>query len=163
MCGDFPPSSKQVDLRLDAAQACAIALPARTEPVKKTLSMSMWFEMSSPVGTVPLMKLATPGGLRRTRRDRPGGVRRVRGRGGWGMRRSRPRCTAMAPAITKAKLGSQAPARFKNPMTLSASVMPDTPSPRANTTPARKTVARALMGRPRGGGGRRLRWQTPWP
>src|SRR5947207_6375073 len=63
MLGDLPPSSRVTFLRLDLAAAWRMDRPVMVEPVKATLSMSMWAAMAAPqVLPKPERTLITPGG-----------------------------------------------------------------------------------------------------
>lgn len=63
MLGDLPPSSKVTFFRLDEAAAFIMVRPTTVEPVKATLSMSMWEEMAAPATLPkPEIRLKTPGG-----------------------------------------------------------------------------------------------------
>src|ERR1700753_3560374 len=78
MLGDLPPSSRVTFFRLDDAAAFMMVGPMTGEPVKATLSMSMWEEMAAPATLPkPEIRLKTPAGkpasltrLAKTRADR---------------------------------------------------------------------------------------------
>ena len=61
-CGDLPPSSSQVRLRLLAAAQPAICRPTAVEPVKATQSMSMCAASRRPVSPAPGSTCNTPSG-----------------------------------------------------------------------------------------------------
>src|ERR1700761_7429180 len=64
MLGDLPPSSRVTFFRLDLAAACRMVRPTTVEPVKATLSMSMWEAMAAPaVLPKPERMLTTPAGI----------------------------------------------------------------------------------------------------
>src|SRR5947209_17895381 len=62
--GAFPPSSSVTFLRLDLAEAWRMVRPTTVEPVKATLSMSMWEAIAAPaVLPKPERTLMTPAGM----------------------------------------------------------------------------------------------------
>ena len=67
MFGDFPPNSRDTFLRLLAAAAARILRPVAVEPVKATLSTSLWAANAAPpTGPREGMVLITPGGKLKT-------------------------------------------------------------------------------------------------
>ena len=62
MLGDLPPSSCATRFTVSAA-FLATAMPARVEPVKLTMSTSLWLDSATPTpGPSPLTRLNTPAG-----------------------------------------------------------------------------------------------------
>nr|GMC74390.1 Uncharacterised protein [Ipomoea batatas] len=63
MKGDFPPSSSVTGFRLLFAASSSTILPVSVDPVKASLSTSIWLARAAPaVGPYPDTMFRTPGG-----------------------------------------------------------------------------------------------------